>query len=91
MISSAWSSVCEPDPVDNVMGRLNACAGELQRWNRELYGNVTMEISTLEQQLKSQIDAPSRRVLLQQIREWTKKEKILWWQFLQFWIATPSP
>jgi len=39
VISFAWSSVCEPDPVDNVMGHLNACAGVLQRWNRELFSN----------------------------------------------------
>ncbi|KAJ8447618.1 hypothetical protein Cgig2_031672 [Carnegiea gigantea] len=80
VISSAWSSVYDLDPVDNAMGRHDACAGELQCWNKDFFGHVTTKISKLEKQFASQRDAPSRRALLQQIRDWRTKEEILWWQ-----------
>lgn len=62
------------------MGRLDACATKLQRWNQEIFGHVGREITQLEQNLKTHPDALSCKQLLQQIWECRKKEEIMWWQ-----------
>ena len=77
---SAWCSCQHADVVDSVMGRLHACGGQLMQWNKEFFGNVSVEIAKLKKILKSLKDAPSRRTILQQIRELRNKEEILWWQ-----------
>ncbi|KAJ8439381.1 hypothetical protein Cgig2_021795 [Carnegiea gigantea] len=53
---------------------------ELIKWNRDSFGHVGSEIHKLESQLKNDKDAISRRHMLGLIREWRKREQILWWQ-----------
>ena len=64
VIMLAWSSTQHADVVDNIMGRLNACGVQLMQWNKDFFGNVFMEITNLEKQLKSLKDAPSQRTIL---------------------------
>ncbi|KAJ8443087.1 hypothetical protein Cgig2_030855 [Carnegiea gigantea] len=63
------------------MGYVERCAGELGRWNRETIGQVGAEVRKVEQKLRHQFNALSRRETLGQIREWRKREEILWWQW----------
>jgi len=92
---SAWSSCQYADVVDSIMGRLYACGEQLMLWNKEFFDNVSIEISKLEKVSKSIKDAPSRRTILQQIRQLRKKEEILWWQrahsdYLEVWRCEHS-
>ena len=80
VITPAWSSVSNPNPVENSLLRLNKCAAALSQWNQTTFGTVGQEIKTLEHQLLSQTDVISQRSTLSLIRNWCKKEEILWWQ-----------
>ncbi|KAJ8428090.1 hypothetical protein Cgig2_024802 [Carnegiea gigantea] len=69
------------EAVERLMERVETCAGELSRWNRKAFGLVGTEIHKLEAKLQCQRDAVSRREILGQIREWRRREEILWWQW----------
>ena len=79
-VSAAWSASSGDDVVERLMERVETCAGELSRWYRKVFGQVGTEIHKLEVQLQCQRDAVSRREILGQIREWRRREEILWWQ-----------
>ena len=80
VVSAAWSARPADDPVERLIERVETCAGELSRWNRKVFGHVGTEIHKLDVQLQGQRDAVSRRETLGQIREWRRREEILWWQ-----------
>ncbi|KAJ8429143.1 hypothetical protein Cgig2_010009 [Carnegiea gigantea] len=80
VISRAWNSTGGGNSVDTLIEKVDSCAQELSRWNREEFGNVGVEIKKLEEVLKGQRDACSRRDTLVKIREWRRKEEMLWWQ-----------
>ncbi|KAJ8444151.1 hypothetical protein Cgig2_030971 [Carnegiea gigantea] len=79
----AWKNSRKADCVENLVTKLKEYGKELSVWNREHFANVTKEIQRLEQQLKLQTDAISRRETLGHNREWKRKEEILWWQQVQ--------
>ncbi|KAJ8445873.1 LOW QUALITY PROTEIN: hypothetical protein Cgig2_000185 [Carnegiea gigantea] len=80
VVMSAWTSAFTTDVVKNLLVHINRCSAELSKWNYKTFGHVGTKIWKLEAQLHSQHDAPSRRRILGQIKEWRKKEEILWWQ-----------
>jgi len=78
VLVKAWKNSRKVECVENLVTKLEECEKELSAWNREHFSNVTKEIQQLEQQLKLQTDAISRRETLGYIREWKWKEEILW-------------
>ena len=79
VITQSWDGESSADAMDKLLGRIESCAVGLSHWNMDHFGNVTQEIKWLGQKLKLQTDARSRRVILAKIREWKRKEEILWW------------
>ncbi|KAJ8433507.1 hypothetical protein Cgig2_018041 [Carnegiea gigantea] len=77
VISSAWTSTTHSDAMEQLLSRLDNCGQQLLKWNSVTFGHVGLEIKKLENQLKHDTDAVSRRRTLGEIREWRKKEKIL--------------
>jgi len=59
-ISDACSKVGVKDAVHNLVIKLEQCAIDLSKWNRDIFGNVQVEIKRLEVQLKEAGDAKSR-------------------------------
>ncbi|KAJ8437998.1 hypothetical protein Cgig2_029979 [Carnegiea gigantea] len=59
-ISDAWSKVGVKDAIHNLVIKLEQCAIDLSKWNRDIFGNVQVEIKRLEVQLKEARDAKSR-------------------------------
>ena len=51
VIATAWSSVSDPNPVENSVLRLNNCAAALAQWNQTTFGVVDQQIRKLEHQL----------------------------------------
>ncbi|KAJ8447860.1 hypothetical protein Cgig2_011995 [Carnegiea gigantea] len=51
--------------------------------NEEHFGNVNLEIRKLEAQLAQAREVNQKKEILGDIREWTKCEEILWWQWAQ--------
>ncbi|KAJ8423722.1 hypothetical protein Cgig2_010287 [Carnegiea gigantea] len=74
------ASVSKPNAVDKLLGCIDKCLAELLKWNKTTFGHVQCRINEMELQLKSQRDAISQRNTLELIRDWHKKEEILWWQ-----------
>ncbi|KAJ8452678.1 hypothetical protein Cgig2_005014 [Carnegiea gigantea] len=77
VVTAAWSSTSHANAVDNLLSNLSKCSDELNSWNRTSFGNVSEQICDLEQRLKSQRDAPSRRQTLALIRDGRSMEEIL--------------
>ncbi|KAJ8439513.1 hypothetical protein Cgig2_007030 [Carnegiea gigantea] len=80
VINTAWASTSSNNVVENLLFRIDICAEELGKWKKEEFGHVGTEIRKLEQQPRGQHDAISRGEILRQIREWRKREEIMWWQ-----------
>ena len=66
--------------MENLLSQLDSYSRELTKWNRDSFGHVGSEIHKLKSLLKNDKDAISRHHMLGLIREWRKKEEILWWQ-----------
>ncbi|KAJ8451710.1 LOW QUALITY PROTEIN: hypothetical protein Cgig2_018344 [Carnegiea gigantea] len=79
-VCAAWSSVSSSHTVENMLYRLEKCVAYLMEWNQSTFGHVGQKIRDLEQQLRTQRDAIIRHQMLGLIRDWRKKEEILWWQ-----------
>ncbi|KAJ8435842.1 hypothetical protein Cgig2_003865 [Carnegiea gigantea] len=79
-VISAWASVSKPNVVDNMICRIEKCSEKLSHYNKSSFGHVGQQIKMLEHKLKTQHDGLSRCQTLGLIREWRKKEEILWWQ-----------
>ena len=73
-------STLGPDLVDNLLLKIDKCASSLIQWNDEHFGNVGWEIRRLEAQLPRERELGKRKDILGKIREWRKREEILWWQ-----------
>ena len=80
VVSNAQSSSSNPDAMMNLLTHLNKCSVELILWNRQTFGHVDQNMKDLEQLFQSQHDTISLHKTLGLIRDWRKKEKILWWQ-----------
>jgi len=80
VISQAWAYDMEGDAVDKLVGKLGVCTDKLAEWNKAHFGHVGRKIHKLEQQLRETHDIFHRRDLLSNIRDWRRKEEILWWQ-----------
>ena len=79
-IASTWTSTSSPDVIAQLLRRLEKCSIALGKWNHNSFRHVGLEIKRLEDLLRTQRDALSRRQILGQIREQRKKEEILWGQ-----------
>ncbi|KAJ8433730.1 hypothetical protein Cgig2_019798 [Carnegiea gigantea] len=75
IIKHAWGSYATEDVVDNLVMKLDVCSTNLAQWNRDIFGNVRVEIRKLEAQLKGTADARSRKNILTSIGEWRKREE----------------
>jgi len=80
VVQTAWASISKPNAMKKLLGYIDKCSAELLKWNKTTFGHVQCRINELELQLKSQCDAISQRNTLELIRNWHKKEEILWWQ-----------
>ncbi|KAJ8431514.1 hypothetical protein Cgig2_009751 [Carnegiea gigantea] len=80
IVHQTWSSPTQTDVIESLVSKLESCATALSKWNVETFGHVGRAIRKLEDQLKQDRDAISRRKILGEIREWRNKEQILWWQ-----------
>ncbi|KAJ8436632.1 LOW QUALITY PROTEIN: hypothetical protein Cgig2_029878 [Carnegiea gigantea] len=78
VIERTWSSTMRNDAVENLVAKLDTCSAALSKWNIKTFGHVGRKISKLEARLQHNKDALSRRKMLSDIREWRKKEQILW-------------
>jgi len=47
IVSVVWSSMSSADAMENLMGPMERCAGDLCRWNREKFWQVGAEIHKL--------------------------------------------
>ncbi|KAJ8441718.1 hypothetical protein Cgig2_019105 [Carnegiea gigantea] len=80
VIADAWKSTSGPDSVDSLLLKIDKCVSSLMQWNDEHFGNVRREIRRLEGQLPREYELGKRKDILGKIREWWKREEILWWQ-----------
>jgi len=77
VISEAWQAVEHPNPLTSLLGRIQKCVGELMVWNKNVFGNVQVEIKKLEAKLKSVKIVAKRREILCEISTWRRKKDIL--------------
>ena len=77
---SAWEASSDADPVYSLLHKIEKCSASLTHRNNEHFGNVGTEIRKLETQLAHEREIHKRKDILNSIREWRKREEILWWQ-----------
>ncbi|KAJ8452773.1 hypothetical protein Cgig2_005109 [Carnegiea gigantea] len=75
-----WEPVIGANEVEVCMDKLDLCMRELQLWNRHEFGNVQSELRKCKEELLGATRPGRRREILAAIRDWQKKEEILWWQ-----------
>ena len=73
-----WELNIGANEVEVCMGKLNSCMRRLQVWNRREFGHVQSELHKCKEELKGATRPGRRREILADIRDWQKKEEILW-------------
>lgn len=84
IVASSWTLVLTSNVVESLLTHIDKCSAKLSHWNQVTFGNVGQRIKVLEQHLWCQQNAISRCTTLGLIREWQKKEEILWWQWARY-------
>lgn len=80
IIKDVWGANCDADVVSNYMTKAEPCTKALQRWNVDYFGHVRTRTRQLEAELRNQWDATKHLDILICIREWRRREAVMWWQ-----------
>ena len=87
IVEAVWLSKENEDAHDHVIHKIDKCGKELQKWNRDCFGNVRMVLSRKRKELKEAEKAAMRsgnnqqvRVLMTEIADLVDKENRLWFQ-----------
>ncbi|KAJ8441182.1 LOW QUALITY PROTEIN: hypothetical protein Cgig2_024911 [Carnegiea gigantea] len=78
VIKRGWEQNIGANEVDVCMEKIDSCMCGLQEWNKREFSH--WELQKCKEELKGATSPGSRKELLANIRDWQKKEEILWWQ-----------
>lgn len=79
VIKRGWEQNTGTNEVEVCMGKIDSCMCGLQEWNKQEFGQQK-ELRKCKEELKGATSPGRRKELLANMRDWRKKEEILWWQ-----------
>ncbi|KAJ8427943.1 hypothetical protein Cgig2_023238 [Carnegiea gigantea] len=77
-IKQAWDRDAEVDMVANCMGKLDGYINALHEWNSGMY--KLSELKKCKEALSYMTTPYAIKELFNKIREWKKREEVMWWQ-----------
>ncbi|KAJ8420916.1 hypothetical protein Cgig2_031549 [Carnegiea gigantea] len=80
IIKASWSNGNDGNAVVRCMEKLDQCMGDLIKWNKNEFGHVQHEIRRCTEDLEGTSDAGWRKELFAKLREWKRREEVMWWQ-----------
>lgn len=80
VVTDSWASYASSNAVENCITKVDRCLSSLQRWNWSEYDDFHKEISHCKERLKRAVRVQERAQIMDELREWRRREEVLWWQ-----------
>lgn len=86
VIDNGWYNPGSNSSTLGVMGKISQCANDLKDWEWHLFGNVNHELARVRKELvdlQEELNGdkiPTRRELRDRLRNFEKREEMLWFQ-----------